>query len=430
MDRDTIFALATPPGKSGVAVIRLSGPQSCETASRLARSEIGFGRPVLRKLWSRGGEHIDTGLVLAFKEGASFTGEETVELHVHGSSAVIKHLLADLSGYLSLRPASAGEFTRRSLENDRLTLDAVEGLADLIDAETDAQRRQALRVASGVLRDRTETWRSGLIRAQALIEATIDFADEEVPEDVVPEVRQILQGLRMELEQETAGASISERIRDGFEVAIVGAPNVGKSTLLNRLAGRDAALTSPVPGTTRDVIEVHMDLRGLPVVFLDTAGTRQTQDAVEQMGVARGEERAAAADIRIIILDPEATQPQDTDPHRDVVVSGKGDVSPAADAVSGLTGLGVERLVEEVASRLERMAASSGVAIRERHRIAIQDATDHIVKAISILDSGDEDMAILAEDLRNAVRALEEVTGRIGVEDVLDKIFSSFCIGK
>ncbi|MEM9342377.1 MAG: tRNA uridine-5-carboxymethylaminomethyl(34) synthesis GTPase MnmE [Pseudomonadota bacterium] len=430
MGNDTIFALATPPGKSGVAIVRVSGPSAFAAASQMVQVKTPFDRPRLRRLWGEAGDHIDTALIVPFAAGASFTGEETVEFHLHGSAAVIQRMLRELSGLDGMRPAQAGEFTRRAVENDRLSLDAVEGLADLIDAETEAQRRQALRVASGQLRERTEVWRAHLIRARALIEATIDFADEEVPEDVSPEVGQILGALKVELRQEAAGAAISERIRDGFEVAIVGPPNVGKSTLLNRLAGRDAALTSSVPGTTRDVIEVRTDLRGLPVTFLDTAGLRETTDEVERMGVARGEDRAAAADIRIVMVDPEAPEKDPKKDQSDIVVSAKADEFPATNGVSGLTGLGVDALVDQVADRLEERAAGSGLAIRERQRLAMEQAATHASRALALLDSGEEDMAILAEELRSAVQALEELTGRISVETVLGEIFQSFCIGK
>ncbi|RME15226.1 MAG: tRNA uridine-5-carboxymethylaminomethyl(34) synthesis GTPase MnmE, partial [Alphaproteobacteria bacterium] len=300
MDTDTIFALASARGKAGVAVIRVSGPRAFESCREICRS-VPEHRG-LRVLHAADGGPIDKALVLTFTKGRSFTGEETVEYHVHGAVAVIDALLRRLGGQKGLRMAEPGEFTRRALENGRLGLDEVEGLADLIEAETEAQRRQALRVFSGALGELAESWRRALIRAEALVEATIDFADEEVPTDVSGEVLELLDEVEAGLSREIEGVSIAERIRDGFEVAIVGPPNAGKSTLLNALAGREAAITSEIAGTTRDVIEVRMDVGGLPVTFLDTAGLRESGDSVERIGIERAIDRANAADLRVFLL--------------------------------------------------------------------------------------------------------------------------------
>ncbi|MGI9394551.1 MAG: tRNA uridine-5-carboxymethylaminomethyl(34) synthesis GTPase MnmE, partial [Boseongicola sp.] len=344
---DTIFALATARGKSGVAVIRISGPSALTAASQLCELPTGPRRAALRNFrWH--GELLDEGLVLSFFAPNSFTGEDVVELHTHGSIAstsAILRVLADIEG---LRLAEPGEFTRRALENEKLDLTQVEGLADLIEAETEAQRRQAQRVVSGALGRRAEDWRSSLIRAAALIEATIDFADEEVPADVTPEVRELVGHVRTEVGEEIKGVSVAERIRDGFEVAIVGPPNVGKSTLLNALAGRDAAITSEVAGTTRDVIEVHMDLRGLPVTFLDTAGVRSTEDRIETLGVERALARAASADLRIILLDQRGATAALAPLAGDITVVTKSDLAQGGD-ISALSGEGMAELVERVA---------------------------------------------------------------------------------
>ncbi|MFT6075012.1 MAG: tRNA modification GTPase, partial [Yoonia sp.] len=255
-------------------------------------------------MFDASGELLDEALILCFDAGKSFTGEEVVELQLHGSPAVVSAVMRVLGSNSELRQAEAGEFTRRALENGRLDLAEVEGLADLIDAETESQRKQAVRVFSGALGALADGWRTKLIRAAALLEATIDFADEEVPFDVTPEVRELLDSVASEMQREADGVRAAERVRDGFEVAIIGAPNVGKSTLLNMLAGRDVAITSEIAGTTRDVIEVRMDLNGLPVTLLDTAGLRETDDIVEGLGVARAQERAERADLRIhLILD-------------------------------------------------------------------------------------------------------------------------------
>jgi len=304
---DTIYAVATARGKAGLATIRISGPRAHHACFVLAGDLPQARYAALRRLTGADGVFLDQALVLVFAGPASFTGEDVVELHLHGSIATTNAVLAALSDIDGLRAALPGEFTRRALENDCLDLAQVEGLSDLIEAETEAQRRQALRVLSGALGAKAEGWRTDLIRAASLLEATIDFADEEVPVDVTPEVSDLLGGVLAELKAESKGALVSERIRDGFEVAIVGPPNVGKSTLLNALAGREAAITSEVAGTTRDVIEVRMDLAGLPVTFLDTAGLRETKDAVEAIGVARALDRAVSADLRVVLTDGSTT---------------------------------------------------------------------------------------------------------------------------
>ena len=299
---DTIFALASARGKAGVAVLRLSGPASWDAVLRLTPSLPAPRTAGLRRLVADG-EYLDEALVLTFTEGASFTGEQAAELHLHGATATVAAVLRVLGDMPGLRQAGPGEFTRRALENGNLDLAQVEGLADLIEAETEAQRKQALRVLSGEIGARAQGWRKGLIRAAALLEATIDFADEDVPVDVTPEVRTLIADVMTTLRAELAGYGASERIRDGYEVAIVGRPNAGKSTLLNALAGREAAITSEFAGTTRDIIEVRMDLGGLPVTVLDTAGLREAEDAVEAIGVSRALDRAEKADLRVFLLD-------------------------------------------------------------------------------------------------------------------------------
>ena len=425
---DTIFALATARGKSGVAVIRMSGPSALSAAASLCSLPDAPRYAALRKLrWD--GELLDQALVLHFLAPESFTGEDVVELHTHGSiasTAAILRVLAEIDG---LRPAEPGEFTRRALENEKLDLAQVEGLADLIDAETEAQRRQAQRVLSGALGRRAEGWRSQLIRAAALIEATIDFADEEVPVDVTPEVRTLVADVRTEVGAEIKGAVVAERIREGFEVAIIGPPNVGKSTLLNVLAGRDAAITSDIAGTTRDVIEVHMDLRGLPVTFLDTAGVRSTEDTVETLGVERALSRAATADLRIILLEQKGAVPVLAPSAGDLTRVTKADLAAGGD-ISAVSGEGIEELVESVTDELSARATGAGVAIRERHRIALLRANEHLEIAENRLKDGPEHAELIAEDLRSAIRALESLVGRVDVEHLLDEIFSSFCIGK
>ncbi len=427
---DTVYALATAQGRAGVAVIRVSGPQAHDACLRLCGSVPAARQAAVRRLHDVDGRQLDEALVLVFDEGASFTGEAVVEFHLHGSIAVVHAVLRELSTMQGLRPAEAGEFTRRALENGRLDLAQVEGLADLIDAETEAQRKQALRVLSGDLGKLAEGWRRDLIRAAALLEATIDFADEDVPVDVTPEVRALVTSVLKQLDREVAGVRTAERIRTGFEVAIVGAPNVGKSTLLNALAGREAAITSEYAGTTRDVIEVRMDLGGLPVTLLDTAGLRETSDVIEEIGIRRARERAAMADLRVFLIE-DGQQPDLVPEDEDIVLFAKADLrDDKTKAVSGVSGEGVETLVQQITERLSSRLAGLGIATRERHRLAMERAISAMNGALDYLTAGPDRYDLAAEDLRHAIRALESLVGRIDVENLLDEIFASFCVGK
>ncbi|WP_380055928.1 tRNA uridine-5-carboxymethylaminomethyl(34) synthesis GTPase MnmE [Falsihalocynthiibacter sp. SS001] len=426
---DTIYALASASGKAGVAIVRISGPEAHSALSHFAVQVPKMREAVLRRLVDDTGVVLDEALVLCFKSGASFTGENTTELHLHGSTATVRAVLEALSKVDGLRLAEPGEFTRRALENGCLDLAQVEGLADLIEAETEVQRRQALKVLSGALGDKAEGWRKRLIRAAALLEATIDFADEEVPVDVTPEVLELIDGVQEELEQESAGSFISERIREGFEVAIVGPPNAGKSTLLNALAGRDAAITSEFAGTTRDIIEVRMDLNGLAVTFLDTAGLRETDDHVEGIGIERAVARANAADLRVFLSTDDSTFEGLAVQPDDIHVSGKADLTGGA-GVSGKTGQGVSELVHNISRVLSERAQGAVTATHERHRVAILEGIKALETARSEIMFGAERAEFAAEELRSVVRKLDALVGRVDVEHLLDEIFSSFCLGK
>lgn len=423
---DTIFALATAPGRAGVAMIRVSGMQAVAAVAQLAGS-VPASRG-LRKLRDRAGQVLDQALVLRFAAGQSFTGEEVVELHLHGSQAVVAAVLQTLAGIDGLRMAGPGEFTRRALENGCLDLAEVEGLADLIDAETESQRKHAMRLFSGALGDLAAGWRTKLLRAAALVEAVIDFVDEDVPLDVLPEVRGLLAVTREEMTREAEGVAIAERLRAGFEVAIIGAPNVGKSTLLNRIAGRDVAITSHVAGTTRDVIEVQMDLHGVPVTLIDTAGLRETEDAVEKIGVARARARAAEADLRVHLVMEDEKVEGGAD---DVVLRAKCDDGASGVAgVSGRTGAGVAELLDVISTRLAARVARAGTASRARHAVALKAAVSHLLKAEEKIAQPEPLDDLVAEDVRAAVRAVDSIVGRVDVEHVLGEIFASFCIGK
>jgi tRNA modification GTPase len=427
---DTIFALATAQGKAGVSIVRISGPDAENALNALSSLAVPVGRPSVRTLVGKDGTHIDEAMVLRFAKPHSFTGEDVVELHVHGSIAVVQAVLRELSAIENLRHADAGEFTRRALENNHLDISKVEGLADLIDSETEAQRTQALRVLSGELGNLTNYWREKLVRAASLIEATIDFADEDVPVDVSDEVIDIIGEIRDSITKEINGSVIAERVRSGFEVAIVGAPNLGKSTLLNALAGREAAITSEIAGTTRDVIEVRMDLGGVPVTLLDTAGIRETSDVVEGIGVSRALGRAAEADAIVYLYDDTSQLAAFEGDETAIRLRAKDDVGDYSDGISGHTGNGIEDLVQQLTQRFGDMTRDIGIATRERHRIAMQEALVHLLNAESIVQQGPEMYDIGAEELRISCRVLDTLIGRVDVESLLDEIFSSFCIGK
>lgn len=427
---DTIFALASAQGKAGVAVIRVSGTQAHQAALQLSGSSLPKQGTTLRVLKDQFGNPLDEALVLLFSGPHSFTGENTVEFQVHGSIAVISAVLQSLSEIDGLRIAEPGEFTRRALENGKLDLAQVEGLADLIDAETESQRKQAQTLLSGGLGVLAERWRRNLIRAASLIEVTIDFADEDVPVDVTSEVSGLLSGIQADLQKEAEGVGIAERIRHGFEVAIVGAPNVGKSTLLNMLAGREAAITSEYAGTTRDVIEVRMDLAGLPVTLLDTAGLRDTDDHVENIGISLARKRAESADLRVFLVEKgEDLTIEMRD--GDIRLLPKADVRENSEiAVSGKTGQGVDYLISHITRVLRDRSAGAGVASHARHRETLNSANERLKNAQTILLQGPEYYDIATEEMRSAIRSLEMLVGRVGVEDLLDEIFSSFCLGK
>lgn len=423
---DTIFALATARGKAGVSVFRISGDTAFDVARILCR-DLPPSRG-LRLLRNSEGVVLDQAFVVTFDHGASFTGESVVEFQCHGSPAVVEAVQEALAD-AGARLADPGEFTRRALENECLDLSQVEGLSDLIEAETEAQRRQAFALMDGGLTQKVEGWRADLIRAAALVEATIDFADEDIPVDVTPEVSELIAGVFADLEKEITGSFVAERVRDGFEVAIVGPPNIGKSTLLNALAGRQAAITSEIAGTTRDVIEVRMNLDGIPVTILDTAGLRETSDTIEAMGVDLARRRANMADIRIFLTEDGETNGFGIDVKaEDLVLRGKSDTAQVG-GVSGKTGAGMDMMIQHVTTVLDARVAITQSAVRQRHRIAMQAATGYMDAAEQLIQI-DGESELIAMELHAALHAMNSIIGRVGVEDLLDEIFASFCLGK
>lgn len=445
--KDTIFALSSGRGRSGVAVLRVSGPLSVEAGEALSGSLPPARQMALRILRDPGtGAILDRALVLFFAGPASFTGEDCVEFHVHGGSAVVDGVIDALAALPGLRPAMPGDFTRRAFENGRLDLTEVEGLADLIDAETSAQRRQALRQSRGALGELYGLWRNDLIEALAFVEASLDFSDEaDVPAAVegqaVPKVERLAGEITKHLNDDRRG----ERLRDGFVVVLVGAPNAGKSSLINVLAKRDVAIVAEEAGTTRDVIEVNLDLDGLPVTILDTAGIREAEGAIEREGVRRALDRAASADLVLWLVDAE--QPQWMPPEgmeqkgcavmtvlnkcdRAVPMPPAGvDLPGRLFEISVKSGAGLSALTDAMSQIIaEGFDVSEAPAItRARHRQELEKALD----ALNRFLKGDlGELELRGEDLRAATHALGRITGRVDVEDVLDRIFEGFCIGK
>ncbi|MEM1272557.1 MAG: tRNA uridine-5-carboxymethylaminomethyl(34) synthesis GTPase MnmE [Pseudomonadota bacterium] len=424
---DTICAHSTAPGRAGVAIIRMSGPESFVIAERVSGPLPRHGMHALRSIRRADGSVIDRGLVLRFDAPASFTGEDSIEFQIHGGAAVIRLTLEALVS-AGARLAEAGEFTQRALGNDKMTLPEVEGLSDLLAAETEHQWQQAQRLISGELGGAVEKLRGGALRAIALLEASIDFSDEEVPDDLPDQVITVLEDTTGWIDAEITGAQIAERVRSGFEIAIVGPPNVGKSTLLNRIARREAAIVSEVAGTTRDVLEVRTDLKGLPVTWLDTAGLRLAEDAVEEIGVNRAVARAEAADLRVFLLADQGTSLPVSQKDGDITLVGKSDIQVGD--ISGLTGAGVDALMDRVCRELSQRVAKVGVAVNLRQRAGLQTARSAFMAACADLRSGRYAVELVAEEIRAGILALDSVMGRIDVEAVLGEIFSSFCIGK
>lgn len=443
---ETIFALASAAGRAGIAVIRLSGDQTANALEHLGCSVPPPRKAVRARFVDRlSGDLLDDGLLLWFPAPHSFTGEDVAELHVHGGRAVVDSILNALNAVPGLRPAEPGEFTRRAFAHDKMDLTQAEALADLVDAETRAQQKQALRQMGGALKEIYDDWRHRLVQALAHLEAVIDFPDEDLPPAVADkvwgEVGDLEKAIAVHLNDDKRG----ERVREGLMIAIIGPPNAGKSSLLNALARREAAIVSAIPGTTRDIIEVHMNLAGYAVTLADTAGLREAADVIEDEGIRRAKARAADADLKIVVFDG-AVYPQrdataaamiDADT---LVVVNKADllsqpVSTETDKTTGQTiqfmsvksGFGMDALLERV-EELVRKKADTGAAMpltRARHRKALEQSREALCRSRAAVL-----LELAAEDLRLAARALGRLTGRVDVEEILDVVFRDFCIGK
>lgn len=439
---DTIFALASGQGRAGVGVVRVSGPDAGTLLDGLVRVRPKPRQAGLRRLQCQGGPVLDEALVLWFPGPGSFTGEDSVEFHLHGGPAIFEAVFAALSA-LGGRPAEPGEFSRRAFANGKMDLTEAEGLADLIDAETEAQRAQALAQMSGSLRTLYDGWRERLISVLAALEGEIDFPDEDdVPDALSGVAAEPLRTLIAALEEHLDDSGRGERVRDGFSIALIGAPNAGKSSLLNALAGREAAIVTDIPGTTRDIVEVRLVLNGFAVIVADTAGVRETADQIEAEGVKRALARAEDADLRLALVDvsreTSSATVLDRLEHDDAIVYTKSDLNRAVESVSGdhhsfyisvRTGEGLNALeawLREVVS--QRLGAREAPALsRARHRDGVQRALMHLARAHHGLEGPPE---LVSADVHLALRSIEGLTGRIDVEDVLDRVFSQFCIGK
>lgn len=433
---DTIFALATPPGRGAIAVIRLSGPAVAPTLTALGATRLKPRMASVRDL-IHDGDHIDQALVLRFIAPNSYTGEDSAELHLHGGRAVIEAASRALIA-LGVRPAEPGEFTRRAFQNGRMDLAQAEAVADLIDAETTAQAKQALGQLDGKLSETYAGFRRDLLHALALVEAEIDFPDEDVPDNLARTAGPVLDGLADDLRRAVDTGRRGERVRDGYRIVLIGETNAGKSSLFNALVAREAAIVTPIAGTTRDVLDADLVIGGYAVTLSDTAGLRDSDDPIEAEGVRRARLRAEQADLRLWVRapgDPDGVAAAYVRPG-DLVVANKADLGAVvADegfevlSVSARSGEGLSALHDWIAARLARdlSGADFPVITRERHRLRLTDALAAVEAARSALAVAPE---MAGDDLRRGAEALARVTGAIGVEDILGQVFSTFCIGK
>lgn len=443
MDNQTIYALSTVYGKSGVAIIRISGDDAIEAIARMTNIDIQKIKPryaYFSDIKGLSGNLLDKSVILYFKSPHSFTGEDVVEFHIHGSKAVISSVIENLSQISNFRLAEAGEFSKRAFYHQKMDLTEAEGLADLIDSETSEQQKYALRQIEGSLKNLYEGWRSELLTVMAHLEAYIDFPDEDLPQDIIENLQNTVFKVREEICNHLNNNNIGERLRDGFRVVILGEPNAGKSSLLNTIAHREAVIVSDIEGTTRDAVDIHLDIDGYPVIFTDTAGLRQTSELIEQKGIDIAYDKAKDADVVICLFDCLKNIPQEFDlieENKKIYVANKADKlndeqkillnNQGYLMISAKYNKGIDILLKSISDKIKtKFNSGSGLIItRQRYREALRNVVNYLAEF-----NFNKEIELSAEDIRMACREIGKITGRIEVDDILDKIFGSFCIGK
>ena len=443
MTKQTIYALSTVYGKSGVAVIRISGPSSLKAIEKLTYIKIDNIKPryaYFTNIYDNNKNILDKSLIIYFKAPFSFTGEDIVEFQIHGSKAVISSVLDNFSQLDDFRLAEPGEFSKRAFYNNKMDLTEAEGLADLIDAETSEQQKYAIRQMEGNLRGLYEGWRETLLKILAHLEAYIDFPDEELPSDIIDNIQNTVFKVKEDISKHLSDGNIGERLRDGFRVVILGEPNAGKSSLLNAIAKREAVIVSDIEGTTRDAIDIHLDIDGYPVIFTDTAGLRTTDEQIEQKGIEIAYKKAEDADIIICLFDGLKNIPKEFEnikENQKIYVANKIDKLDDKQKtelsnkgyllISAKHNQGIDALLQTISSKIkDKFTSSSGALItRQRYREALYNTINYLSEF-----GFNKEIELSAEDIRLACREIGKITGRIEVDEILDKIFGSFCIGK
>ncbi len=434
--KKTIFALSTPESVSAIAIIRISGPDTLNALCMLCRCNVKIFKKkrtlILKKIYSSDNILLDEALVVSFDENKSFTNEQMAELHIHGSIIVIKTVMETLSKLPFLRQAFPGEFTQRALENNKLNLTQVEGLSDLLKAETEYQQKQALDNYTGKTNKKIIKWKNKVLKILSLIEANIDFYEDIDDTDIIKKVTESIFCLEKDLIKEKKGFKFSESLRSGFIVSIVGKPNSGKSTLINKLARRNVAITSRISGTTRDIIELRYNLDGIPIVFLDTAGIRKSKNKIEKIGISKSLKKANKSDLRVILSEniEEVLSLGLKKSSLDIVLRPKGDLKGSEPSISGKTGKGIENLLQEIKERLYSKKISSSVINRTRHLERVNICINYINNIKELVSRDIIELELLANELRGIILNIDSLLGLIDTESMLGEIFSNFCIGK
>jgi len=434
--KKTIFALSTPESVSAIAIIRISGPDTLNALCMLCRCNVKIFKKkrtlILKKIYSSDNTLLDEALVVSFDENKSFTNEQMAELHIHGSIIVIKTVMETLSKLPFLRQAFPGEFTQRALENNKLNLTQVEGLSDLLKAETEYQQKQALDNYTGKTNKKIIKWKNKVLKILSLIEANIDFYEDVDDTDIIKKVTESIFCLEKDLIKEKKGFKFSESLRSGFIVSIVGKPNSGKSTLINKLAKRNVAITSRISGTTRDIIELRYNLDGIPIVFLDTAGIRKSKNKIEKIGISKSLKKANKSDLRVILSEniEEVLSLGLKKSSLDIVLRPKGDLKGSEPSISGKTGKGIKNLLQEIKERLYSKKISSSVINRTRHLERVNICINYINNIKELVSRDIIELELLANELRGIILNIDGLLGLIDTESMLGEIFSNFCIGK